>query len=740
MKHKRGFLNNLSIQTKLIGISGGLLTLLVGLCVVTFIGLHKLENSFGNYRANADYVALVADLKQSALQARVSALKFRANTDNMGWAEQTDTSLGTLLSTVADSRADVPSSLHPTLDALQESASAYRAAFAQAIALKREIAENEATLTDGRATLAGLFSPGPRTLAGAAVRDAIIVLDAALGGRLAADGSAAVRLRVLVSETAGYADVSRLIGTLADAAERVALLSANVQVIYADQLDAIGPKMVADLDAVADAVKAQTTDLFAQTADVMGQVTSAVLWGAGLTALLGAIGITFLIRATVLPLNVLSNRLSQLADAHTGFTIWKQEGGGEIGRMWNATATLKHKVTEAFTRAEMIEQLPIPIILANPHDEMRMTYMNKAAETALKRIDDLLPCHVEEMVGQSIDIFHKNPKHQRDIIADPSKLPWSARICVADKEWLDLNVVPLRDPEGNYISTMLAWEIVTDSVQQLATFETSVKGSAEDAAKTLKHMVAQIEAISSAAERTRAGLAEGSGAVGEAASNVQTVAAAAEQLSSSVAEIASQMAASTTRAQAASDETTRVAKNAADLSEASQRINEVAGTIAEIASKTNLLALNATIEAASAGEAGRAFAVVAQEVKSLAEQTARATEEVRQRSNTVLSLIDTVTTGVGEVSVAIQAITETFSSIATAAEEQQAATAEISQNAQEAAAGVSQAASSIDDAAGVSNENVEVARTLVTSASELTGVNDDLLRRSDEFIEMVRAA
>jgi methyl-accepting chemotaxis protein len=114
----------------------------------------------------------------------------------------------------------------------------------------------------------------------------------------------------------------------------------------------------------------------------------------------------------------------------------------------------------------------------------------------------------------------------------------------------------------------------------------------------------------------------------EASINVKSVATAASEITSSVHKIAEQV----DRSRRISSEAVARAEKAdariADLAQAAARIGDVVQLINSVAAQTNLLALNATIEAARAGDAGRGFAIVAQEVKALAAQTAKATEEI----------------------------------------------------------------------------------------------------------------
>jgi methyl-accepting chemotaxis protein len=220
-------------------------------------------------------------------------------------------------------------------------------------------------------------------------------------------------------------------------------------------------------------------------------------------------------------------------------------------------------------------------------------------------------------------------------------------------------------------------------------------------------MTTTADTMSASAARTGDEARSAAAAAAQTLSNAQTVASAAEQLSASIREIGAQMRLSTDtvgRAVAAG-EATRATIRQLDMKVA--QIGTVAGTIGDIAARTDLLALNATIEAARAGEAGKGFAVVANEVKSLAMQTARSTQEIARHLAEVRAATAASVDAVGRIGETIVEIDGIATSIAVAVEQQGAATAEIARN-------VAQTAQAADEmtrrATGVSVEAEETGR------------------------------
>lgn len=270
-------------------------------------------------------------------------------------------------------------------------------------------------------------------------------------------------------------------------------------------------------------------------------------------------------------------------------------------------------------------------------------------------------------------------------------------------------------------------------------FEGAVGDLIRKLSESAGRMRASAQVMSDAAERTGSRAGSVATASQESTRNSETIAAASEELSRSIESVNDEVTRSSGFTRDAVQQAEETANRMADLSSSVTQIGQVVHLIQDIADQTNLLALNATIEAARAGEAGKGFSVVANEVKSLATQTAQATTEITGLVTAIEQETNTMVDAIGAIRGVISKVGEVSQTVAQAVGEQESATQEIAQSVMRATEGMR----SVSDSIGSISKDVEETGTLAADILGMASdVDSDSRTMADEvqkFMATVRA-
>jgi methyl-accepting chemotaxis protein len=261
---------------------------------------------------------------------------------------------------------------------------------------------------------------------------------------------------------------------------------------------------------------------------------------------------------------------------------------------------------------------------------------------------------------------------------------------------------------------------VTDELLDLAdTFEQELDDAVQLVRRKAGAMETAADEVLGAARRVSEDGEHVTVASHQADSNAQTIAAAAQELAASIAEISRQVERSTGAAQDAASRSQAARDVARNLTDVSDRIGSIVALIETIAKETRMLALNASIEAVRAGEAGRGFSVVANEVKLLADQTNAATSNIRGEIQSMQRAIGETVSAISDVAERVELVNDTITAIASAVVEQDAVTQDIAFTVTQTADSVRMVHERIGSVAAQAGLTTEVSTQLRANTTEL---------------------
>lgn len=321
----------------------------------------------------------------------------------------------------------------------------------------------------------------------------------------------------------------------------------------------------------------------------------------------------------------------------------------EIGHVAQTFENLRKFMDETFRQQQIIDDMPINIILADPSQEFSVFHINKHCRKDFIRLNIIGEEH--DYIG---DIFPQSTIDFHQCISNNKSMPRREVITLnngrhAEKTVLQIMFNAIYNEMGEYIACMIAWTDITDKEHLVGRFEGSIGAVSQEIETSTENLESKWDSIQTSTGELSLAAREISDRIHGALNIVQSAVSMGEDARSHMT----------------------------SLSNIAQEATSVVVLIHSIAEKTNLLALNATIESARAGDAGKGFAVVASEVKNLAGQTANAILEINQKITSMQDNAGSSFKMVEKICEVIKEINQISTDIASAVEEQQASTSEI---------------------------------------------------------------